>query len=136
WCGDLVAALGRGAPGAAVVGRRAPRHPRAWWGDTAWSDRRPRSPERPSPGVAGVVRHRPGARRHPGVTRRERLRSGVFRVEAHRPVDLAVVLQEGDLAHAALEQGAPVLAEPGLGVRLRREADRKSTRLNSSHVKI
>ena len=43
-------------------------------------------------------------------------------VQAHRAVDLAVALEERDLVDAVLDQVAPDLADPGLGVALRREA--------------
>src|SRR5450755_602026 len=40
------------------------------------------------------------------------------RVEAHRAVFLAVVLEQRHLIHARFQQAAPVLAEPALGVAL------------------
>src|SRR5690606_41057109 len=61
-----------------------------------------------------------------------------FGEEAHRLVP-AFAAQAG-LGHAA-ERGAQVAHQPGVDpddarLQLRAEADRKSTRLNSSHVKI
>ena len=40
------------------------------------------------------------------------------RVEAHRAVFLAIVLEQRHLIHARFQQAAPVLAEPALGVAL------------------
>ena len=43
-------------------------------------------------------------------------------VEAHGAVDDAVALEQGDGVDSGLEQARPLLADPGLGVRLAREA--------------
>ena len=53
------------------------------------------------------------------VTRRAAASLG--RAQAHRPVDLAVVLAQRHLLDSGVQQLRPHLAEPRLGVRLRRE---------------
>ena len=85
----------------------------------------------------GVVTHRPRQDQVTGeahvrlrVSTGSTTRSGprppvwgsALRVQAHRPVDLALALEERDLLDPVVEQVAPDLPDPRLGVALRREA--------------